>query len=78
MSTFPVLIHFLRPLAAFIFSSGVEPGIQQLLQYTKIGETRFQKFADLSEIDILITDSGAKQDDIASLRSIVGQLIICD
>lgn len=45
---------------------------------TKIGETRFQKFADLSEIDILITDSGAKQDDIASLRSIVGQLIICD
>lgn len=45
---------------------------------SKIGETRFQKFADLSEIDVLITDSGAKDDDIAALRSNIGQLIICE
>ena len=44
---------------------------------SKVGETRFQRFANLSDIDIMVTDTGLSADDQAALRSCIGELIVC-
>ena len=45
---------------------------------SKFGTTRFKKFANCDEVDVLITDSGMGAENLSALRSIVGRLIVVD
>ena len=47
-----------------------------LTDSSKIGEIGFQKFADLSDIDILITDSGISEDALKKLRKQIPEVVI--
>jgi DeoR family transcriptional regulator of aga operon len=40
-----------------------------LADSSKVGKVALAKFADLNEIDLLITDAGADEDDIAAIRA---------
>ena len=48
-----------------------------LADSSKFGQTRFQKFADLSEVDVIVTDAGISGADQAATRATVGNLILC-
>ena len=47
-----------------------------LADSSKIGQICFQKFADLSEIDIMITDRGISSEDKTMLEKKIGKLIL--
>ena len=47
-----------------------------LADSSKIGEIGFQKFADLSDIDILITDNGISDAAAKKLRKQISEVIV--
>lgn len=47
-----------------------------LMDSSKIGEIGFQKFADLNDIDILITDSGIRESALKKLRKQIPEVVI--
>ena len=47
-----------------------------LTDSSKIGEIGFQKFADLSDIDILITDNGISDAALKKLRKQISEVIV--
>lgn len=48
-----------------------------LTDSTKYGKTHFQRYASLSDIDVLITDSSISQEGISQLKNHINTVVIC-
>lgn len=48
-----------------------------LTDSTKYGKTHFQRYASLSDIDVLITDSGISEEGAAQLNNYIDTVIVC-
>ena len=48
-----------------------------LTDSSKYGKTHFQSYAELSDIDVLITDDGISEENLAQLKGEISKVVVC-